>query len=52
MKRLLIVDPARPRIELKDKVVEALQRAGRQGIAPQVEGRICNTAKPGKCLLD
>lgn len=48
----LIVDPAQPRTELKDKVVEALQRAGSQGIAPQVEGRICNTTKPGKCLLD
>lgn len=48
----LIVDPSQPRIELKDKVIEALQQAGSTGIAPQVEGRICNTARRGLCLLD
>ncbi|MDD5394615.1 MAG: 5'-nucleotidase C-terminal domain-containing protein [Thiothrix sp.] len=49
----LIVDPAQPRIELKDQVVKALQQAGSTGIAPKVEGRICNTAVKGSpCLLD
>ena len=48
----LIVDPAQPRIELKDKVLDALQQAGSAGIAPRVEGRVCNTSKPGVCLLN
>jgi 2',3'-cyclic-nucleotide 2'-phosphodiesterase (5'-nucleotidase family) len=48
----MIVDPSLPRIELKDKVVEALQQAGGNGIAPQQEGRICNTAlRDAPCLL-
>ncbi len=49
----LLADPSQPRIELKDLVVKALQQAGSAGIAPQVEGRVCNTAlKAGACLLD
>jgi 2',3'-cyclic-nucleotide 2'-phosphodiesterase (5'-nucleotidase family) len=49
----LIADPAQPRIELKDQVVKALQQAGSTGIAPKVEGRICNAAvKDSPCLLD
>ncbi len=48
----MIVDPSLPRIELKDKVVEALQQAGSAGIAPHQEGRICNTAlRDAPCLL-
>jgi len=49
----LLADPAQPRIELKDQVVKTLQQAGSTGIAPKVEGRICNTAVKGSpCLLD
>ena len=47
----LIVAPDQPRLELKDKVLEALQQAGSAGIAPRVEGRVCNASKPGVCLL-
>lgn len=47
----LIVAPDQPRLELKDKVLEALQQAGSVGIAPRVEGRVCNASKPGVCLL-
>jgi 2',3'-cyclic-nucleotide 2'-phosphodiesterase (5'-nucleotidase family) len=47
----LIVAPDQPRLELKEKVLEALQQAGSAGIAPRVEGRVCNTSKPGVCLL-
>lgn len=48
----LIVDPSKPRPDLKDAVLHALQAAAGNGIAPQVEGRVCNTAQAGKCLLD
>ena len=47
----LIVALDQPRLELKDKVLEALQQAGSAGIAPRVEGRVCNVSKPGVCLL-
>lgn len=47
----LIVAPDQPRLELKDKVLEALQQARSAGIAPRVEGRVCNVSKPGVCLL-
>lgn len=47
----LIVAPDQPRLELKDKVLEALQQAGSAGIAPRIEGRVCNASKPGVCLL-
>ena len=35
---------------LKDLVIEGLQAAGKAGIAPQIEGRICTTGRPGPCL--
>jgi 2',3'-cyclic-nucleotide 2'-phosphodiesterase (5'-nucleotidase family) len=36
--------------DLRDLVAEALRAAGKQGIAPQVEGRICNVKREGACL--
>lgn len=36
--------------ELKQLTLEALKAAGPAGIAPTVEGRICNTERPGPCL--
>ncbi len=36
--------------DLKELVVEALEEAGEAGIAPVVEGRICNLEAPGPCL--
>lgn len=47
----LIVDPGKPRPDLKDLVVLTLQQSSGQGIAPQVEGRICNAQKKAPCLL-
>lgn len=47
----LIVDPAQPRIELKDQVVAKLQLAGSAGIAPTVEGRVCNKRLRTTCVL-
>ena len=35
---------------LRDLVIEALGEAGPDGIAPQVDGRICNSERPGLCL--
>jgi hypothetical protein len=35
---------------LRDLVIEALGAAGPAGIAPEVDGRICNTGRPGPCL--
>lgn len=35
---------------LRDLVIEALAKAGDAGIAPTVEGRICNSQRPGPCL--
>jgi 2',3'-cyclic-nucleotide 2'-phosphodiesterase (5'-nucleotidase family) len=37
--------------DLKVVVMEALRAAGEDGIAPAVEGRICNTLRPGPCRL-
>ncbi len=37
-------------VDLKDLAMEALKRAGEAGISPAVEGRICNTRRPGSCL--
>lgn len=45
----VIYDPE-PAIDLKDLVVRRLKEAGSTGIAPGVEGRICNS-KAGPCLL-
>ncbi|HUO87287.1 MAG TPA: bifunctional UDP-sugar hydrolase/5'-nucleotidase [Thermoanaerobaculia bacterium] len=42
--------PDAPALDLKQLVVAALTEAGAQGIAPCVEGRICNTERPGPCL--
>ena len=39
-----------PAADLKQLVADALRAAGEQGIAPEVEGRICNTERPGPCL--
>ncbi len=36
--------------ELRDLAVGALAAAGEAGIAPAVEGRICNTERAGSCL--
>ncbi len=36
--------------ELKALVVEHLQATRKPGIAPRVEGRICNSERPGPCL--
>jgi 2',3'-cyclic-nucleotide 2'-phosphodiesterase (5'-nucleotidase family) len=46
--RLVAVE--RPVPSLRDLVIEALGEAGPQGIAPAVEGRICNSERPGPCL--
>jgi 2',3'-cyclic-nucleotide 2'-phosphodiesterase (5'-nucleotidase family) len=35
---------------LRDLVIEALGEAGPEGIAPAVDGRICNSERPGPCL--
>ncbi|HEX2164530.1 MAG TPA: bifunctional metallophosphatase/5'-nucleotidase, partial [Thermoanaerobaculia bacterium] len=42
--------PGAPTHDLKQLVVEALRAAGEAGIAPEVEGRICNPERPGPCL--
>jgi len=39
-----------PAADLKRLVAGALRAAGEEGIAPEVEGRICNTERPGPCL--
>lgn len=36
--------------DLEQVVVAALAAAGDDGIAPRVEGRICNPSRPGPCL--
>lgn len=37
--------------DLKQIVVDAFKQAGAAGIAPAIDGRICNTAQPGPCLV-
>lgn len=37
---------------LKDLTLAALQAAGADGIAPEVEGRICTVGYPGPCLAE
>ena len=39
-----------PGPDLKELVYAALARAGDTGIAPTLEGRICNSERPGPCL--
>lgn len=42
--------PDTPRHDLKQLVIGALRKAGEAGIAPKLEGRICNLQRPGPCL--
>lgn len=37
-------------VDLRTLVVDELSRRWEEGIAPAVEGRICNTRRPGPCL--
>ncbi len=37
--------------DLKAVVMEALRAAGEAGIAPEVDGRVCNTQRAGPCRL-
>jgi 2',3'-cyclic-nucleotide 2'-phosphodiesterase (5'-nucleotidase family) len=46
--RLVPIDPPVP--SLRDLVIEALQQAEPAGIAPVLQGRICNSERPGPCL--
>lgn len=41
--------PGEP-FELRDLVVAGWKAAGEEGIAPQLEGRICDVSRPGPCL--
>jgi 2',3'-cyclic-nucleotide 2'-phosphodiesterase (5'-nucleotidase family) len=45
-----IVPYAGETVDLRQLVIKALQASGVEGIAPQVEGRICNTQRAGPCL--
>lgn len=36
--------------DLRRELIEALKTVGEGGIAPTVEGRICNSRRPGPCL--
>lgn len=45
-----MVIPDSDPLTLKDLVVQKLEATRSQGIAPKVEGRICNTERPGPCL--
>jgi len=42
--------PDAPQLDLKQLVADALRQAGEAGIAPEMEGRICNPERPGRCL--
>ncbi len=46
----MLVDPNGATPDLKIVTIKALRAAGEAGIAPKVEGRICNTGKTGPCL--
>ncbi len=35
--------------DLRQELIESLKAAGEQGIIPEVEGRICNSQRPGPC---
>ncbi len=48
--RDLITDKSAVRPKLRDIVIDALQVVGKEGIKPQVHGRICNTQQDGACL--
>jgi len=45
-----LVPIARPVPSLRDLVIASLAASGPAGIAPTVEGRICNRERPGPCL--
>ena len=45
-----VVDLGRDHADLRRLVVAALEAAGDVGIAPEVEGRICNATRQGPCL--
>ena len=45
----LVVD-GMPELSLRDLFIEGLTEAGDTGIAPTVEGRICNSQQKGPCL--
>ncbi|MFP3940328.1 MAG: bifunctional metallophosphatase/5'-nucleotidase [Acidobacteriota bacterium] len=40
-----------PVLDLKELVIEELQRTEEEGISPEVEGRICNPERRGECLV-
>jgi 2',3'-cyclic-nucleotide 2'-phosphodiesterase (5'-nucleotidase family) len=48
--RNMRVETSVPLPPLKELVLRALEEAGEDGIAPEVEGRICNSRRPGPCL--
>jgi 5'-nucleotidase len=48
----LLVDPKAQRPDLRDIVIKSLQEAGKQGISPKQDGRICNVMDRQKCMLD
>jgi 2',3'-cyclic-nucleotide 2'-phosphodiesterase (5'-nucleotidase family) len=45
-----IVGGDQPAPDLRDLVIEALKESAQEGIAPEVQGRICNTRRKGPCL--
>jgi len=47
----MVVNPARTRPDLKDELNRRLQRDLKSGIAPVVEGRICNLQQTADCVL-
>lgn len=44
------VETSEPLPTLKELVLRELEAAGDEGIAPEVEGRICNSRRQGPCL--
>lgn len=50
-KKKMLVDENLPWPDLKERVLEILNTAGDQGIAPAVDGRICNRAHSALCLV-
>ena len=48
--RDLIIDKSAERPKLRDIVIGALQTVGKEGINPQIDGRICNTQQEAPCL--
>lgn len=45
-----LVPVARKVPNLRDLVIQGLAKAEPEGIAPMLEGRICNSLRPGPCL--